>query len=803
MGSQAWALVPRQIMESGEAPIPPLVVVSATHGWGKTTWMHQYSDYVREHTDLLPHWVKSRAELSQALEQDEPQALFVDMLMPTLRDPLWEKICDYAETHPDSLVVASSIDRIPPDMVSKARGWEVWETTLGFTPEELQELVDLNVPDCATLELALLQRRLRGHPHLVRRHLERLRSGDIGALGTNPDAPTERLVLRAFQAFGARMQTKSCYLALLLEGAAFRRFDLSMLKSGLDIPATVRAGQFERLRMSPLGKFGVDQLTGRETFEWSASSWDSLQLDFPERSGKAERMEAFQRTVESGSTTLALFYLLDLGLMQEAEKYLEKNLRLFLLYTPAVVKERLYALPLRDLDRYPNLALLTGEMLARSGRSSVLTRRSFQGSLVGMPSRPTGSAEERFRALAREAFVRVSLGEREEANRRLDSLLELLGSEQDPGPIRVAASSDLAIASVLGDELFLPFWTSTQLDRHSDALDLGLLARNWVSPDSPTRLVTVLTSQTQEIFAGFLPEPPEGVPPGTGHTDALLLLEEGRGAEALELARGIEGKYNTEPVRSAAEALALTIKALQAPETLTLQQVGYAVERSSSFWSDGLPSTFLAESAVLAYLALQRRDLAGELLDRFEEPDWFIMVGRAIERLVSGEPGEAMEATSELVRLPEVPRVTAIAGVLAAASYVASGQNDAARLRLDALWMTSRGPLIRYGLRMVPKELFFKLYDLRDTLHPGLAEVLVEAETDRHMLGGVLIPALTKSEAETLELLRARLTYPEIAEARFVSVNTVRAQVRGLYRKLQVTTREEAVTKAEHLGLLH
>ena len=46
------------------------------------------------------------------------------------------------------------------------------------------------------------------------------------------------------------------------------------------------------------------------------------------------------------------------------------------------------------------------------------------------------------------------------------------------------------------------------------------------------------------------------------------------------------------------------------------------------------------------------------------------------------------------------------------------------------------------------------------------------------------------------------LTTEEIAEAMFVSVNTVRSHVRSLLRKLGVTRRNEAVRRAWDLGLL-
>jgi LuxR family maltose regulon positive regulatory protein len=67
---------------------------------------------------------------------------------------------------------------------------------------------------------------------------------------------------------------------------------------------------------------------------------------------------------------------------------------------------------------------------------------------------------------------------------------------------------------------------------------------------------------------------------------------------------------------------------------------------------------------------------------------------------------------------------------------------------------------------------------------------------------GDLLEPLTRKEREVLGHLAELLTTEEIAEAMFVSVNTVRSHVRSLLRKLGVTRRNEAVRRAWDLGLL-
>jgi DNA-binding transcriptional ArsR family regulator len=46
------------------------------------------------------------------------------------------------------------------------------------------------------------------------------------------------------------------------------------------------------------------------------------------------------------------------------------------------------------------------------------------------------------------------------------------------------------------------------------------------------------------------------------------------------------------------------------------------------------------------------------------------------------------------------------------------------------------------------------------------------------------------------------MTNQEIAEALFLSINTVKTHLRSVYRKLGVTTRRQAISAAGRLGLL-
>ncbi|MFT2818240.1 LuxR C-terminal-related transcriptional regulator [Leifsonia sp. A12D58] len=66
-----------------------------------------------------------------------------------------------------------------------------------------------------------------------------------------------------------------------------------------------------------------------------------------------------------------------------------------------------------------------------------------------------------------------------------------------------------------------------------------------------------------------------------------------------------------------------------------------------------------------------------------------------------------------------------------------------------------------------------------------------------------LTETLTEREREVLVLLPTRLTNVELAGRYFVSVNTIKTHIAHIFRKLGVTNRGAAITRAMQLGLLH
>jgi LuxR family maltose regulon positive regulatory protein len=87
-----------------------------------------------------------------------------------------------------------------------------------------------------------------------------------------------------------------------------------------------------------------------------------------------------------------------------------------------------------------------------------------------------------------------------------------------------------------------------------------------------------------------------------------------------------------------------------------------------------------------------------------------------------------------------------------------------------------------------------------------VAELLSHAERDDISLAadsapGALEP-LTDRERELLSYLPSHLSQHEIADVTYISLNTVKTHIKGVYRKLGAKSRSEAVALAREHGLL-
>jgi LuxR family maltose regulon positive regulatory protein len=101
------------------------------------------------------------------------------------------------------------------------------------------------------------------------------------------------------------------------------------------------------------------------------------------------------------------------------------------------------------------------------------------------------------------------------------------------------------------------------------------------------------------------------------------------------------------------------------------------------------------------------------------------------------------------------------------------------------------------------------LAEIRDVLarRPQMGALVIEVATIQRqvdtMRGDVIgASTLTTAELRLLPLLTTHLSFREIGTQLFVSHNTVKTQAISIYRKLDASSRSEAIERAVQVGLL-
>ncbi|WP_230860262.1 LuxR C-terminal-related transcriptional regulator [Actinoplanes aureus] len=172
--------------------------------------------------------------------------------------------------------------------------------------------------------------------------------------------------------------------------------------------------------------------------------------------------------------------------------------------------------------------------------------------------------------------------------------------------------------------------------------------------------------------------------------------------------------------------------------------------------------------------------------------------------------GRESAAESLLTRVRESPdRVSAVsAWILTALAADAHGRASRAGEALTRALADAEPELIRRPFRSFDAARVTVLAErqqwLTELRRPGGEGVLEEITGELPVLGAAAHTAgpLSEREMEVLQYLPTVLTAAEIAENLGISVNTVKAHMRSIYRKLGAGRRREAVVQSRQLGLL-
>jgi LuxR family transcriptional regulator, maltose regulon positive regulatory protein len=182
---------------------------------------------------------------------------------------------------------------------------------------------------------------------------------------------------------------------------------------------------------------------------------------------------------------------------------------------------------------------------------------------------------------------------------------------------------------------------------------------------------------------------------------------------------------------------------------------------------------------------------------------------RAVRARLLLESGDAESALAALEAPTDAayPIVAVERDVLRALALRASGQEARALAELEAALAQAepegiRRPFLSAGPGV--REL------LAEHLRKAVSHRWFASELLRRLEGGngsIVLPAellepLSAREGEVLRFLPTMMSNADIASELFVSVNTVKTHVKSIYRKLDVTRRQDAVRRARQLHLL-
>jgi LuxR family maltose regulon positive regulatory protein len=180
-------------------------------------------------------------------------------------------------------------------------------------------------------------------------------------------------------------------------------------------------------------------------------------------------------------------------------------------------------------------------------------------------------------------------------------------------------------------------------------------------------------------------------------------------------------------------------------------------------------------------------------------------VDEAAEWLVRGDP---LAALRRVEGLPDAepalhPVLRLYAWLIAALAQHGLGRPELASQALEqALALAASDGYRRPFMAGFPLRRLLERHLARPTAYGPLVAELLDALAQGGDAPPGLLEPLSERERAVLRLLPALLSNPEIAGELFVSVNTVKTHIKTIYRKLDVTSRRDAVARARELRLI-
>lgn len=817
-GARLRRLVWRARFEPFWRYCPQLVVLAAVPGSGKRTWMLQCDQYTREHLrGVSVLWATSDDDLAALLDQDHldrPGArsarVFVDARL--LTEDFWVRLQTTLAERSWAQAIVCCFDKPRLETMGELGEGAVIldEAALCFDSVE-ESLVDAALrSEHGNLDVPVMDQREKGFPYLVGDRIERSISANWAGTGTLSHVGTEIRVLELLEKGpGSYPFSLSRTGRVLRATKRLRWFTPEFLVDLVD-DAREASEIVSRLSTLPLFDARPNAETNTLMCVWRERAWDYLTADEDADEARRRLTENLQGVRAVGIVTGQLSFLLSLGRMTEAEELVRRNFRRFLVRidprSAQIVREDNRI----DGSVTPTLTLLRCALQARELGIDPAVRARAVRAVSRLQSDREGDIVTEVGRTGLLIFGEMLAGRRAALKRQTKHLFDLL-EQIEALPHRDLRRKEPFSASgpqaaTLRCSLYLAHFSALQADLFREAVLLGEALTRWDDPEDTLHWVDQISAGGTADLAGLRSLSPAGTRPEDDlfyQGESQLDIEEGRDAEAIAALRPVLAQHWSAASRTAINGLVTQVYALVAPGELTERGLGLMLCNSRRLWDDGRPSSFLVWNAVQAFATLGALDSAREWVARIGEvDDLFSSLARATLALWQGD-GSAVLAALDREREVELPRMMVIAGVLEASAHLLNDDRPGAAQSLEGLWREYPYPrLLRYALRFIPQGIFDQLRDSAACFPISLETLFAEAANDSRASEWVTRPKLTPSEQDILQLMRLGLTNREIAERRFVTIGTLRSQLKALYRKLGAGDRGQALQVASRFQLL-
>lgn len=196
---------------------------------------------------------------------------------------------------------------------------------------------------------------------------------------------------------------------------------------------------------------------------------------------------------------------------------------------------------------------------------------------------------------------------------------------------------------------------------------------------------------------------------------------------------------------------------------------------------------------ILLYANEGKPNEGAELLTNAWYPEYCREILGARLRLANGEVTRALEETNKILDVPALPILWRIICYTVKISCLEILGRPASEISstLDIVKWSDIPELVPTFPSSARRAIVDRL-DPSEIIGSGSLEEVVPVKR----------PVLTPRQLEILRLLATGMNQPKIAEALFISRETVKSTCRGIYKRLNVSGRDQAVAEGKKLGMI-